>query len=156
MTPFLITGLPRSRTAWWAVVTGAIHEPRSHEIPWAGGISDSRLALHLPTIFARFEPRTLIVERDAASVLRSFKGYIGPLACDWRATGAMIERNLDALQFEHPAIKRVAYAALSKIDTVRECMDWLRVTEPPHLAQLMHMNIQSDLRFNLDRMKDAA
>lgn len=155
MGAFLIVGLPRSRTAWLAVATGALHEPRHHDIPWEGGISDSRLSAQLPQIFAAFEPRTLIVERSPSDVMLSFKNYVGNMRCDWKAVELLLRRYLNGLDFQHPQIKRVRFEQLDNINTVRASLDWLGVPEPANLSQLMHMNIQSDLAFNLARMKEA-
>lgn len=90
--PFLITGLPRSRTAWMSVfcTTGdalCYHEPIAKlrdisELPALFqsefykhvGISDSTLGFFLDWILSHIQPRTLIIERDpqevSASLLR--------------------------------------------------------------------------------------
>ena len=80
--PFLITGLPRSRTAWMAgfFCTGnvfCLHEPlaKLYDITEAGrvfqsdyhshaGISDSGAGFFLPWIMENVNPQTLIIERD--------------------------------------------------------------------------------------------
>ena len=153
---FLITGKPRSRTAWFAVATGALHEPARLPPIWTGGVSDSRASLHLAEIYSRFEPRTLIIERPKFDVLTSAIRYTDGMPGDWRAVQSMLGAMEARLAFQHPAIKRVAYDDLNDIAVVRDCLEWLGVAEPPNLEQLMHMRIESDLAWNLARMKDAA
>jgi hypothetical protein len=163
MSRFLITGLPRSRTAWWAVVTGALHEPisrRGRLWPWhdGEGFSDSGAAMHLDEILNLLAPRTLIVERPRAEVLASAWAYLAPLKLtDKEAFWRLLDHasaNLDAAR--SPLIKRVAYRDLGDIETVRACLDWLGVAEPRHLEQLLHMNIQSDLNWNRAQLRSAA
>jgi len=166
--PFLITGMPRSRTAWFAVACTTAagichHEPGRGEFDDAkrllvngDGISDSRLGLHLARILDEIGPRTLVIDRDPEAVMASFSRYSDTALAKVRGFAS---RRLDglraALAIDHPLVKRVDLAALDDIDTVRECMDWLGV-EPLNLEQLMHMNIQSDWAHNLRRMQGAA
>lgn len=163
MSRFLITGLPRSRTAWWAVVTGAAHEIISQEgrkglwWPMDKGISDSGAAPELPLWIDCFAPRTLIIERPKIDVLHSLGQYVGSAAMiDWRKVDALIDAALRGLEVQHPLIKRVDYSDLDSIGTVRSCLDWLEVKEPTSLEQLMHMNIQSDLAWNIALYKQKA
>lgn len=71
---FLITGLPRSRTAWLAAFMSAgncvcLHEPRNWESVFASdgpkfvGISDSGLGFQLGRIMQDYDMPVLIVER---------------------------------------------------------------------------------------------
>lgn len=160
MSRFLITGLPRSRTAWWAVACSAggrycEHEPVSK--CWHStrpGIADSGLAVHLQQIVTEMKPRTLIVERPRAEVLASFREYVRPTgqansARFMEAAEALIEPMIEALKFEHPLIKRVAFADLESEAVLVDCFQWLQVPVPVGLRQLMHMNIQSPLAHNL-------
>jgi hypothetical protein len=159
---FFITGLPRSRTAWFAVVAGARHEPSStqsvHKLlghwPDGTGVSDSNLGLHIADVMRLVGPRTLVIERPVGDVEASFVRYVMRSGYDLQLMGhGMLYERLGvlehALRYEHPLIKRVDFSALNDIGTVRECLDWLGVPEPPLLDQLMHMNIQSDFDFNL-------
>ncbi len=166
--PFLITGMPRSRTAWFAVACTTAagichHEPGRGEFDDAkrllvngDGISDSRLGLHLARILDEIGPRTLVIDRNPDAVMASFARYSDTALAKVRGFAS---RRLDglraALAIDHPLVKRVDLAALDDIDTVRECMDWLGV-EPLNLEQLMHINIQSDWAHNLRRMQGAA
>jgi hypothetical protein len=165
---FLITGLPRSRTAWWAVVSGAEHEPIAHNgglNGWGwrkeGGISDSYAAFALHALLATYEMPTLIVERPVADVSQSLWRYLGNHEnhVDVRMVTSMLAAWKDTLDAETPyaaLIKRVRFKDLNDIAVVRECLDWLGVNEPPHLEQLMHFNIQSDLAFNLALLREKA
>ena len=146
--PFFITGLPRSRTAWWAVVTGAIHEPKIIPKPW-GGVSDSGLGIFLPGMIHSFRPRTLIVERPKADVMASLKAYLRPVAMNWDNVSVQLDQLLTALSMESPLIKRVAFKDLNDLETVRECLDHLHVPEPRNLEQMLHMVVNSSLDYNL-------
>ncbi len=75
---FLVTGLPRSRTAWFAeFLPDCVHEPivdfdeiadirKTYEV--YKGISDSGLGFWLDWILREVKPRTLIIERDIGEV----------------------------------------------------------------------------------------
>lgn len=157
MTPFLITGLPRSRTAWMAVVSGALHEPERLPLPWEGGVSDHGLSLRLAEILETVQPRTLIIERPIHEVARSLKAYVGnSLDLDLTRLCQGLIAMKAAMDIDHPLIKRVAFHDLNDISVVRDCLAWLGAPEPPNLPQLQHMVIQSDLGHNIDRLKRAA
>ena len=157
MSRFLITGLPRSRTAWFAVATGALHEPFSREgfsfFPkWAdGGISDSGAGSVLGAIIHDFKPRTLVIDRPMGEVVISLRDY----GVWFDGAEGLLGRLYQALQYDHPLIKRVAYDDLRDHRVMEGCMDWLGV-KVPNLHQLMHMNIQSDLAWNLNLLRERA
>lgn len=84
-TPFFITGLPRTRTAWLANLfctesTVCFHEPTAKVLelvsgfPWLRvGVSDATLTLRWPAIKEAWpNARWLYVERDPADAMRSF------------------------------------------------------------------------------------
>jgi hypothetical protein len=52
------------------------------------------------------------------------------------------------MEYQHPLIKRVKYAALNEEAVVLSCLKWLGV-EAVNVGQMMHMNIQSDLAWNI-------
>jgi hypothetical protein len=165
MRRFFITGLPRSRTAWFAVASGAMHEPSARmawsdlKAMWIGtpgmGVSDSGLAPRLPEILADVKPRTLIIERTKEAVLCSLAGYFGGLAVDWEKVNALLDEALRGLEMESPLIRRVAYRDLADMDTLMGCFDWIGVS-PVNLDQLRHMNIQSDLGYNIAMLRRKA
>ena len=174
-TPFFITGLPRSRTAWFAIATSTDrsvchHEPHYGDFETAAelwamqsryefvGIADAGLGMHLRRILDEVGPRTLIIDRDPMAVASSLRKYMGlsevRLGPGWYpAVLARLKVLVEALAVEHPLIKRVAFDDLKDIYTLRDCFDWLMPgCKPLNLTQLMHMNIQSDLGYNLAKL----
>ena len=145
---FLITGLPRSRTAWLAVASGALHEPISlHGPAWIAdwqdgeGVSDSGAAPFLPFILKTVAPRTLIIERPRAEVVASLVAYFGRPDLEGEID-ALLDAPLRGLSVESPLIRRVDYHRLADLACVEDCLDWLGCERPKNLAQLSHMNIQ--------------
>ena len=111
------------------------------------GVADSRLGMQLTDILETVRPKTLIIERPMEEVMASAELY-----CDGMIEPAPDIRQrlcqlIGALDVQSPLIKRVDYEQLADMDVVQDCMRWLGV-EPKNLAQLMHMNIQSDLAYN--------
>lgn len=165
MTRFLVTGLPRSRTAWFALATGALHEPISQQgyaefaPKWRDGmgVSDAGAGMHLHAILSDLKPKTLIVERPCADVFASMITYCeGRFHLDRDALWgrlAMLEHAL--AETDHPLIKRVRYADLEVPGVALSCMKWLGV-KPVNLAQMLHMRVESDLSFNLSLLKQRA
>lgn len=163
MGRFLITGLPRSRTAWFAVATEALHEPISREgwLPFMPkwkpnqGVSDGGAGMFLRDILATYSPRTLIIDRPLIEAARSFYAYAAPhVPLDGDRLITSLARLQDALaHVSDPQVKRVPYHALNDIDVLHECFDWLGVN-PRNLEQLMHMNIQSSMQWNLARFHE--
>ena len=163
MTPFLITGLPRSRTAWMAKacsvfgVSMCLHEPLRWLDRWEDvftaiwrprfaldfvGVSDHGFGFHLPAIMERLAPRTLIIERPIAEVEASWERVSGLPA------GNFCTLLAECLAFDHPQIKRVGYADLDSTDTVLDCMAWLmpglRVSRK-EIDRLQGVNVQADI-----------
>lgn len=162
---FFITGLPRSRTAWFAVATNTptsvcFHEPtarlnsfedlREFWAPKFGvdiGISDSCLAPLAERIVEELQPRTLVVERPFEDVLRSYINYAARAGISVneakirRFAGAAIEalENIKA----SPVVKTVQFAALDDYTEVLSAMRWLLPNRDlPDLRTLMTFNIQ--------------
>lgn len=158
---FLITGLPRSRTAWWAVATGALHEPISQQgydaFDWKAGegVSDAGAGMHLAKILADHACKTLIVERPMAEVIASLALFLEGRQVDWEFIRFKLNDLAEALQHDDPLIKRVRYDDLAIPGVVLSCVQWLGV-KPRNLAQLMHMNIQTDLGYNLGLLRARA
>ena len=162
---FLISGLPRSRTAWFAVATGALHEPLSRFGYWpigVQGISDSGAAIHLKRILtegvgpANEPPRTLIIERERAKVMQSLRRYVGGLPMDWSKVDAYLDQALRGLAVESELIRRVSFDSLADVEVVRDCLAWLEVKEPPQLEQLMTFRVESMLSHNLQLLQSRA
>ncbi len=163
--PFLITGLPRSRTAWLAAAASADasicwHEPTAWLDRWQGafdiwrdgthahvGISDSGLGFHLPEIIERASPRVLVIERDMAEV-EAFGVRQGYPRTNY------LELLKGALAYDHPLIERVPFAALTNDRVVADRLKHLMpgmVVDMDRIAMLQRLNIQTDLaRVNRD------
>ena len=161
--PFLITGLPRSRTAWWSVVASTpfsvcLHEPAKEcssfkqlkalwlSLPVYRGISDSGIAHQLPRIMKEIEPRTLIVDRDPSAVLASFRRYWGKPFDEERVqrvlAGAYVALKA---HHSHPLVKVVKFEALNDYDTAQECFKWLMPVNPhPIRRDLFNMRVNVD------------
>jgi hypothetical protein len=158
---YLITGLPRSRTAWMAAAATTDqsicwHEPLPRLSRWEDifetiwrrsrhryvGISDSALGFHLPEIIARAAPRVLVIERDITEVEAS-----------GAAIGIVAPKYLTllkaALGYVHPLIERVPYADLADDRVVAACLRHLMPKAVIHMDRikaLQGFNIQADLK----------
>lgn len=164
--PFLISGLPRSRTAWFSVATLTdrsicTHEPTAItqsfeelkklwvEPKFPGisvGMSDHGLGLWLGRILEEIGPRTLIVKRDIQQVEKSLAKLFVDVPMDW----ASAVRFLDALETElskwkhHPLVKCVSFDDLDDHSVVTGVLSWLVPGASfPDLKHLMAMNIQA-------------
>ena len=159
---FLITGLPRCRTAWLSVAATeyrsiCYHEPtqflpewRDIERIWSGnryayiGISDHGLGFHLAEILNRWTPRTLIVERGVreveAALAAAFPGQSSPGYCP------LLAERLAEIP-EHPLVRRVSFQALGDTEEVFRCLRHLMPEarlDYVRLQELQRMNIQVD------------
>lgn len=170
-TPFFITGLPRSRTAWLSVVATDNHGECWHEpaslfssyvemLNWwyAGkyrfrGVADSGLGMAIGQILGSRIP-TVIIERDFADAVDSAHAYFGHEMSD-----AIVQR-LARLQAEltkhrdHPLVKVVPYEALDDLTYVCCLLDWVKPDvqsfhdgNPDLLRPLMALNVQADRQF---------
>lgn len=158
--PFVITGLPRSRTAWMAVAAMSDqsmcwHEPSAWRGRWDCvfdlwrngahryvGVSDSILGFHLPEIIARAAPRILVIERDINQVEAS--GAALGIAPSNYCT--LLKA---ALAYADPSIERVPYAALTDDRTVAACLRHLMpdaTIDMDRIKALQRMNVQTDMQ----------
>lgn len=161
--PFMVTGLPRSRTAWWSVVASTpysvcLHEPAKScatfeelkelwlSLPVYRGISDSGLAFQMGRVMADIAPRTLIVDRDPRDVLQSFKAYWGKPFDEDKIERMLGDAYLTLRAFhDHPLVKVVKFDALNDYDTAQECFRWLMPGNPhPMREDLFHMRVNVD------------
>ena len=164
--PFMVTGLPRSRTAWWAVVASTpysvcLHEPAKScatfdelkdlwlSLPVYRGISDSGLAFQMGRIMHEIEPRTIIVERDPSAVLASFRRYWGEPFDESRVETMLHDAAAILSDFHsHPLVKVVKFEALADYDTAQECFRWLMPGNPhPMREDLFHMRVNVDREY---------
>lgn len=163
-SPFLITGLPRSRTAWFSLacttpVSICHHEPtrttRSFDDLknlWAAsprtyvGMSDHGLGFQLARILAEIEPRTLIVERDVVAVWRSLGNYLpDDMQMSARAADSFLadlQASLDKSK-SHPLVKRVPFESLNDYSVMIDCLEWLMPGgDFERVSSLMDMSVQ--------------
>ena len=170
--PFLVTGLPRSRTAWMSVLLTTaqslcLHEPSASfreieelrtfyetDYPNYMGASDSGLAFFLPWILENLHPHTLIIERDPDEVTESLCQIGMP-----RTNIAYLLR--DALEpFRHdPMCLWVPFRRLDDRRTIEKVF-WHLLPGVPfdedRYDQLRHMNIQASLGKTLQTLSDNA
>lgn len=162
--PFLITGLPRSRSAWFAALCNTVpdaicyHEPLIKLERWQSietllrnqgtaftGAADHALGFHLPELIAMLDPLVLIVTRPREEVEASLAALF-PKAPQSRYL-EVLERRLDAVP-SSDRVKRVAFAELARLGTTFACVRHLMPgAEPSHrkLMELHWMNVQADL-----------
>jgi hypothetical protein len=167
--PFWITGLPRSRTAWFAV---AMRGPRSscaHELTatcqslvelksrWLYGSaaeyrgnSDSACGLNIERIMADIRPRTLIIRRPIGEVMDSLSRFMG---YDLKPIAGQMERLDDALDFKHALIKAVAYKDLTDRECLSNAVEWLVPCQVNNALSLMTFNIQAERDYALALMR---
>jgi hypothetical protein len=160
--PFIITGLPRSRTAWLAALCNTVpeaicyHEPLATMPRWDGvvgllrdaryryaGASDSGLGFHLSELMAVLRPRVLIVSRGREDVAASLRAIL---------PGGGVERflavlagRLDPLR-DDPAVMVVDFAALSRVRTVCACLRHLMPEAticPSKVEEFGRLNVQA-------------
>lgn len=162
---YWVTGLPRSRTAWFSVATTTptsicFHEPlsrlqsfaelREFWMPRLGvamGISDSGLAPQAGRILEELKPRTLIIERPLDEAVASFRAFARKtsLHVDEAHCRRFSEISLRALGQvrRHPLVKAVDFHALDDYEVMMDAMSWLLPgREFPDLKALMTFNIQ--------------
>lgn len=172
-TPFLITGIPRSRTAWFSVVTTTpksicYHEPTSSldsfealRDLWADdrfpyvGVSDSSLVMQLGRILQEVEPRVLIIDRAPEEAARSFDCYMSGSGRNFRPHPICVALHEELQRYRaHPSVFWLDYDAVSDIEAVAEAIAWIipDVTFPK-LEELMHMNVQADRDWVIEKAK---
>ena len=150
---FMVTGLPRSRTAWLSVLlTGersmCYHEPSSRMSELSDlfsiyaqeyydyvGVADSGLGFFIDRILEEFAPRTLIVERPLSEVEQSLAEFGLPASnyCE------LLKEKLEAVS-SHPLVMRVPFGALD---------DWRWV-------QQIHWHLVPGLNFDETRFHELA
>lgn len=160
--PYLITGLPRSRTAWFAAVCSTVdgsicyHEPSADYRTWQAaaslwdsarqkwcGISDSGFSFKIREIIDQWHPQVLIIERPAGEVLTSLEG-IGirrSNICD------LMHERLDAVSAADGAM-RVNFADLTNNHVVAGCLEHLMPGARiclPQIEIMQRLNIQADM-----------
>lgn len=171
---FLITGLPRSRTAWLSVAaTGpksiCHHEPVSDHATYADfctllsddrfehvGVSDSALVLQIGRLIRDHDMRVLIVVRHPSDVGISVRRYFGDDlgSFDVEDYCQTMSQHLS----RHVGDRHVRYVNYDDLRDVRKVKDALafvmRGAAPsPLLPGLMRLNIQRDKRDVLEAVR---
>lgn len=160
---FMVTGLPRSRTAWWSVATctpvsACVHEPLRNTGKFDDlhsyfgldthrfvGIADSGLSVQLGRILTEIKPRTLIVLRDPRDVMTSLVEYLPFRPIDFMGLKAHVDQCQSAIEewSGHELVKTVPFDALRYPDVALACFDWLMPGHSKHMnLDLLGMNIQ--------------
>ena len=158
--PFLITGLPRSRTAWFAALASQMeraicyHEPMARLRRWEDsfnvwdhspyqftGLSDSALGFHLPQILRDYSPNTVMVLRDQREVVASLaaRGVAGEAYCD------VLHRRL-MRSIRHPLVMTVGFDELGDAIKAGECLQWLMPgarLDWEKIEQMCRINVQA-------------
>lgn len=171
MRPFLITGLPRSRTAWMALLTSTAPRTICHHEPSADtqsfedlvalwrepgfdrvGMSDSTLGFQLERITKEIDPRILVIERPIAEVRGSMLKYLAGLDFSINRMDDYLAELSAALEFKHDDIARIPYADLKDRETLLFALAWiLPDVEWPNLDSIMGMNVQVDRAYAMAR-----
>lgn len=162
---FWITGLPRSRTAWFSVAATTsssicVHEPTSRLQSFGDlcefwkpkfgvdfGVSDSALAMRAEIILQQLQPRTLIIDRPVDECVASYLEYAerNGLPSDGEACLHFANEALSALETirENPLVCSVDYDDLADYAILYRAMEWiLPGRDFPDLKALMGLNIQ--------------
>lgn len=143
---YLITGLPRSRTAWMAAFMECAHEPTAQMDTLFDiesfyeeneGCSDSGMGWWLPWISRQIKPRILIIVRPIAdveeSLFREFPELPRTNYC------AKLAEALLPLRYA-PGVMTVSFSALSDIATMRRVFWHLRPGVPFDEGRYLEMN----------------
>lgn len=160
--PYLITGLPRTRTAWMSIAASmgpasiCFHEPMSESGSWRKaaelwqsetfkyiGIADSAFGFHLSEILHDIRPRTLVIERPQADVAAS----LGKLSTRQTNYCDLLAARIEEFK-SHLLVKTISFSALRDNETVLECLDWLMpglYFDRAKIEQLQNMNITVDM-----------
>lgn len=164
--PFLITGLPRSRTAWFSMLASTAQGIFCYHEPTAGlqsfdalaklwanprfenvGVADSTLGFQLERILRDIQPRTLVVERPIGEVRESLLAYMSGIAISVPAIDSYLEALQSSIEacLPHPLVHRITYQDLQDRTELYAALDWVMPgTHFENLDNLMHMNVQID------------
>lgn len=170
--PFLITGLPRSRTTWLSYAAtldgwSKCHHEASLDLDSIDalskfyssqperyvGISDSHLAQILPLILEVIRPRTLIVLRNPQEVTQSLsKNGLSPRMIPACMQGI-------AATVGHDLVRTIDYADLfSSSEKVVEALQWLMPEAPISvdvIESLQGVKIEADHEANRRRYQES-
>lgn len=158
---FLITGLPRSKTAWMSAVASSVagamcfHEPMKRFKSWECcfevwqekylhvGIADAHMGFHLASVIERANPKILVIRRDLDQVKASLEALGGPQT----NYPDLLAQALDQFM-AHPNVAWVTFDALKSIDIVKQCLQFLMpgcLIDDNRIRELLDVNIQVDM-----------
>lgn len=166
MSRWLVTGLPRSRTAWLSVLmnnAGAFcrHEPTRYaqsfedlvaSWPDGTGVCDAALGFQLKRLIDELSPRALIIERDVDDAKASFLRYMEgvPLRLSLLHEHADLLQSRMAEVLTHKLVRSLRYEALHDVNSVKWAMDWLVPgCDTSRVEEMMRLNIQVERRHAL-------
>ena len=152
---FLITGLPRSRTAWLSeFMCDCIHEPvpdldeieqLTSVFEKYQGVSDSAAGFWIEWILEHIKPRTVVVERPLEEVEKSLETLLPGLPktnyCD------LLLENFKKVK-NHPLVMRVPFDSLSDTRVMQKVFWHLRpgdVFDEGRFLQMCDEKIVCDL-----------
>ena len=157
MRPFLIVGLPRSRTLWMAEFMSCfgavcVHEPTEYmksidDLPKVfadnEGVSDSGLSLWIERIFKDIAPWTVIIWRDQREVEASIERLGIPKSnyCD-----LLLER-LNKVR-NHPLVMNLPFECMNDMRVMQKVFWHLRPNVPfdeQRFELMKNVNIQCDI-----------
>lgn len=171
---FLITGLPRSKTAWFSVLATfgqsvCYHEPTANlscfedlEALWGDdryayvGVSDSSLVMQLGRILSEIKPRVLIIERDPSDAARACEIYMAGCGYPLDATGLCNQFYMELERFRgHPLVRWLDYDATDEAHEIVGALNYLAPGMAfPKVSELMHMNVQVERNWVLQKAKE--
>ena len=162
MHKFLITGLPRSRTAWMAEFMNhgssvCFHEPPNWRELWSEyndkcvGISDSGLGFQLDEIIEEYHPKILIIDRPIEEVEKSLDelntGLPKTNFCE------ILKETLAKFQNGESEVLRVPFHSMNDIRVMQKIFWHLIPGEPfdeGRFLKMKNINIQTDVQKHLD------
>lgn len=153
---YLITGLPRSRTAWMAAYLSSLnstcyHEPLKMMCSYRDlggifrkgeGVSDSGASMLLGSILKEFYVPTLIIERDIQAVHTS----LIKLGIDMLSSLEAMQLNLSRY-WGHPLVKKVAFDDLNNPTIMQSILNHLGIDASNYYNKL---NVYRDLNVTID------
>lgn len=171
-TPFLVTGLPRTRSAWLAAVLSddnvryCHHEPvgrfQSYEhfrdwliTPSSAhiGAADHAIGFIAAKLLRDIQPRILLVERPFGDVVQSFERYMDGINIDLMASiGFMTRLQVCLAELRGPLVYRIKYSDLNNAARLKTALRWLVPgIDLDGLETAMKINVQADRAAVLSR-----
>jgi len=121
---YLITGLPRIRSAWLAALFHTDQQPCLHapgELPPRSsnyGIADPGIACITPSHAAEFS-RIAVIERPSKDSKKSLERWVGAKAKNWERIDSAYEEFLEMVHILGTPHIKVPFAQLDDYNTVR-------------------------------------